>query len=117
MILRRDVFQAISDPSRRQIIQKITRQPLTVNEIAEAFRTSRQAISKHIQILTECGLVEISQQGRERLCEVRLEKLDEVTGWVEQSRKQWMQRFGKLDKLLDSKIKNKSHDKKSKRQQ
>lgn len=100
MITRRDVFQAIADPTRRAIIQKIAHAPLNLNAVAETFDISRQAVSKHIQILTACGLVMITQKGRERFCEARLEQLDEVTTWVEQSRKHWVSRFGKLDNYL-----------------
>lgn len=108
MITRRDVFQAISDPIRREIILRIAREPLNLNSVAEAFDISRQAVSKHIQILTECGLVVITKKGRERLCEAKLDKLNEVTDWVEQSRKHWISRFGKLDNYLKE-IKNTDH--------
>lgn len=100
MITRRDVFQAIADPTRRAIIQKIAREPLNLNAVAETFDISRQAVSKHIQILTACGLVRIIQKGRERFCEARLEQLNEVTTWVEQSKKHWVGRFEKLDNYL-----------------
>lgn len=109
MKIRRDVFQAIADPVRREIIQRIAAEPLNLNSVAESFDISRQAISKHIQILTECGLVVITQKGRERFCEVQLEKLVEVTDWVEQSRKQWVGKFEKLDNYL-KKIQTKSKD-------
>jgi DNA-binding transcriptional ArsR family regulator len=106
MITRRDVFQAIADPVRREIILQIASAPLNLNAVAERFDISRQAISKHIQILTECGLVEITQKGRERYCEARLDKLNEVSDWLSQSRKLWVDRFGKLDQYLVE-IKNK----------
>jgi DNA-binding transcriptional ArsR family regulator len=109
MITRRDVFQAIADPTRREIIQRLAKAPLNLNTIAEDFDVSRQAISKHIQILTECGLVVITQKGRERFCEAQLEQLNEVTSWVEQSKKQWVSRFEKLDNYLNE-IKIKSKD-------
>lgn len=105
MIIRRDVFQAIADPTRRQIIEKIAAGPMHLNAIAETFNSSRQAISKHIQILTECGLVVVTQKGRERYCEARLEQLDEVSDWVQESKKQWLQKFEKLDHYLQ-KLKN-----------
>ena len=111
MITRRDVFQAISDPIRREIILRIAREPVNLNSVAEAFDISRQAVSKHIQILTACGLVIITKRGRERLCEAKLDKLNEVTDWVEQSRKHWISRFGKLDNYLNE-IKNTDHGKK-----
>ena len=100
MITRRDVFQAIADPTRREIIQRIAQEPLNLNAVAEAFAISRQAVSKHIQILIECGLVVIKQKGRERFCEPQLEKLNEVADWIELSRKQWVSKFEKLDNYL-----------------
>lgn len=106
MITRRDVFQAIADPTRRAIIQRIAQEPLNLNSVAEAFDISRQAVSKHIQILTECGLVVVTQKGRERFCEAQLDKLNEVSDWVEKSRKHWIARFEKLDNYLNE-IQNK----------
>jgi DNA-binding transcriptional ArsR family regulator len=99
--MRRDVFQAIADPTRREIINLIAQHPLNVNAVAENFGVSRTAIYKHIKILTECGLIVITQFGRERYCEARLEKLDEVSVWVEQYRKIWMERFDNLENFLD----------------
>lgn len=101
METRRDVFQAIADPNRRAILGLLAKKNHTLNGVAENFDISRPAISRHIKILTECGLVVITQQGRERYCEVRINKLDEVTGWVEQYRKIWEQRFDKLQSYLD----------------
>lgn len=100
MITRRDVFQAIADPVRRDIILKIAAEPLNLNAVAESFDISRQAISKHIQILTECGLIEITQKGRERYCQAKMDKLDEVSDWVVKSKKLWVNRFEKLDNYL-----------------
>ena len=100
MEVRRDVFQAIADPTRRQIISLVARQPLNVNSIAEKFDVSRQAVSLHVKILTECGLITIKQEGRERYCEARLKKLEEVSDWVEQYRQYWTVQFVKLDKYL-----------------
>lgn len=108
MITRRDVFQAIADPTRREIIQRLAKEPLNLNAIAEDFDVSRQAVSKHIQILTECGLVVITQKGRERFCEAQLGKLTEVVDWVEQSKKHWINRFEKLDQYLND-LKNKDN--------
>lgn len=98
--MRRDVFQAIADPNRRAIISLLSAQKLTLNGVAENFDISRPAISKHIKILTECGLVAIKQQGRERYCEARLDKLKEVSGWVAQYKKFWEQKLDDLDKYL-----------------
>ncbi len=96
--MRRDVFQAIADPNRRAILGLLANQNLTLNGVAENFDISRPAISKHIKILSECGLVVTTQQGRERFCEIKLEKLNEVSDWVEQYRKLWED---KLDALED----------------
>lgn len=104
--MRRDVFQAIADPTRREIINLIGRQALTPNAVAENFDSSRQAISKHIKILTECGIIVINQQGRERYCHIQPEKLNEVTDWIENFRKSWDYKFNKLDKLLIKMKKN-----------
>jgi DNA-binding transcriptional ArsR family regulator len=98
--MRRDVFQAIADPNRRAIIGLLAQQKLTLSGVAEHFDISRPAISRHIKILTECGLVVIHQQGRQRYCEARLEKLDEVAAWVQQYRKLWEQRLDRLDEYL-----------------
>lgn len=102
MIERRDVFQAIADPTRRMIIQKLTREPLNLATIGQDFGVSRQAIAKHIKILNECGMIVITQKGRERFCEAQLSQLNEVTDWVNESRKQWNQRFEKLDRFLEA---------------
>jgi DNA-binding transcriptional ArsR family regulator len=98
--MRRDVFQAIADPNRRAILQLLANRRLTLNAIAEHFEISRPAVSKHIKILKECGLVKIRQKGRERTCEVQLEALNAVTDWVEQSRQIWNQRLDRLDAYL-----------------
>jgi DNA-binding transcriptional ArsR family regulator len=111
--MRRDVFQAIADPNRRAIIGLLANQKLTVNAVAEHFSISRPAISRHIKILKECGLVVVRRQGRERYCEVRLDKLSEVAEWVEKSRSIWEQRFDRLDEYLSElQKKEKSHGKK-----
>ena len=98
--MRRDVFQAISDPNRRAIIGLLATRKLTVNAVAEYFPISRPAISRHIKVLKECGLVVVSRQGRERYCEVRLEKLNEVADWIEQYQNIWEQRLDRLDEYL-----------------
>jgi DNA-binding transcriptional ArsR family regulator len=100
MIERRDVFQAISDPTRRIIIQKLSGGSLNLAQIGEDLEISRQAIAKHIKVLNECGMITITKKGREQFCEARLGQLDEVTNWVSQSRKLWNQRFDKLDNFL-----------------
>ncbi|MEO6870175.1 MAG: metalloregulator ArsR/SmtB family transcription factor [Ginsengibacter sp.] len=101
MEARRDVFQAIADPTRREIIGMIAQQPVNVNTIAERFDVSRQAISLHLKILSECGLLNIRQLGRERLCEAKLEKLNEVHEWVEQYHKLWTGRLNALKKFIE----------------
>ena len=98
--MRRDVFQAIADPTRREIINMIARQSLNVNSVAGNFDMSRTAIYKHVKILTECGLVVIRQKGRERYYEARLEKLHEVSDWVGQYRKIWNARLDALENYL-----------------
>jgi DNA-binding transcriptional ArsR family regulator len=98
--MRRDVFQAIADPNRRAILSLLAAQRLTLNGVAEKFRISRPAISRHIKILKECGLVVIHQQGRERYCEAKLDRLQEVSNWVETSRQLWEQRLDRLDEYL-----------------
>lgn len=98
--MRRDVFQAIADPTRRAIIHLVSHKSLNLNAVAENFAVSRPAISKHIKILAECGLIVIKQQGRERYCEARLEPLSEVSDWVEQYRAMWTARLDTLDGYL-----------------
>jgi len=98
--MRRDVFQAIADPTRRNIIGLIANQKMNLNAVAEKFDISRPAISKHIKILTECGLIVIRQEGRERYCEAKLDKLNEVAEWTEQYRKFWTSKLDKLDSFL-----------------
>jgi DNA-binding transcriptional ArsR family regulator len=98
--MRRDVFQAIADPTRREIINMIAYKPLNINTVTENFDVSRAAIYKHIKILTECGLINVKQKGRERFCEAKLQKLNEVSTWIEQYRKQWEERFDSLEIYL-----------------
>jgi DNA-binding transcriptional ArsR family regulator len=98
--MRRDVFQAIADPTRREIINLIAHKNLNLNSVAENFDISRPAISKHIKILTECGLIEIHQQGRERYCEAKLGKLNEISDWVEQYKEFWNNKLDALEKYL-----------------
>lgn len=98
--MRRDVFQAIADPTRRAIVDLLAQQSLTLNGVAEHFAISRPAISKHIKVLTECGLVIVRKRGREHYCELQLEKLNEVSTWVDRYRIIWEHRFDRLDILL-----------------
>lgn len=110
--MRRDVFQAIADPTRREILGMIAHQSLNINSVSENFDVSRAAIYKHMKILAECGLLEIKQQGRERFCEGRFEKLNEVSDWIEQYREFWEKRLDSLDSYLkELQAKNKKHDK------
>lgn len=98
--MRRDIFQAIADPTRRGIIALIALQSMTPNAIAENFNTTRQAVSKHLRILTECELVKQEQQGREIFYSLEIEKMKEIDKWLEQYRKIWETRFNQLDDLL-----------------
>jgi len=101
--LRRDVFQAISDPIRREIILLLSEKNLTLNGVSQNFLISRPAISKHIKILEECGLVTINQQGRERYCNVNPEPLNEVYDWLSYFDKFWDNKLNALKKLLEEK--------------
>lgn len=110
--MRRDVFQAIADPTRRQILNMLAYQKLNVNAVAEHFDTSRTAIYKHMKILNECGLLVIKTQGRERYCEAKLDGLSEVSDWVEQYRDLWNKRLDALEIYLNElQNKNKSQEK------
>jgi DNA-binding transcriptional ArsR family regulator len=100
METRRDVFQAIADPTRRKIIGLIARESMTVNEIANKFEVTRQAVSLHVKILNECGLIVVRQQGRERYCEAKLQQLSEVSDWIHQYQQFWNEKFRSLDKYL-----------------
>ncbi|MBJ6367930.1 metalloregulator ArsR/SmtB family transcription factor [Snuella sedimenti] len=110
MKLRRDIFQAISDPTRRAILVLLTSQAMTAGAIANNFDAARPTISKHIQILSECDLVESNQQGREIYYELKIEKMKEIDKWLEQFRKIWETRFDQLDNLLTT-LKNKKNEK------
>jgi DNA-binding transcriptional ArsR family regulator len=108
---RRDIFQAIADPTRRDIISLIAHnKSQNLNAIADKFDMSRQAISLHIKILTECGVVVINQQGRERYCSIEPKKLAEAAEWLEPFRKMWEDRFDRLDHILN-KLKPKKNGK------
>jgi DNA-binding transcriptional ArsR family regulator len=100
--MRRDVFQAIADPTRRAIITLIALQAMTPNALADNFHTTRQAVSKHLRILIECALVKQEQQGREIYYSLEIEKLKEIDQWVGQFRKIWETSFNQLDKVLSA---------------
>ena len=107
--MRRDIFQAIADPTRRAIISLIVVQAMTPNAIAEQFATSRQAVSKHIKILQECGLLSATLIGRERLYQVHPDKLREVFDWLTPFRQYWEERFSRLDEVLQD-LQKEQHD-------
>ncbi|MES2278090.1 MAG: metalloregulator ArsR/SmtB family transcription factor [Bacteroidota bacterium] len=101
MKARRDVYQAIADPTRRAIINMIAAQPQNVNAIADNFEMTRQAISLHVKILTDCGLIQVKKQGREHFCEARLDQLSEVAVWVDQYKQHWENKLDSLEKYID----------------
>jgi DNA-binding transcriptional ArsR family regulator len=104
--MRRDIFQAIADPTRRAILSLLALQAMTPNALAEHFSSSRQAVSKHIRILTECELVKQEQSGREIHYHLNPEEFKVVDKWLEEFRGLWETRFNQLDDVL-SKLKNK----------
>jgi len=99
--MRRDVFQAIADPTRREIIQLLSKQSLNVNAVADNFDISRPAISRHVRILTECGLLVIRRQGRERFCQADLRKLKQVADWTDRYREFWTKKLDALEDYLE----------------
>jgi DNA-binding transcriptional ArsR family regulator len=99
--MRRDVFQAIADPTRREIINLLAHQTLNLNAVADNFDISRPAVSKHIKILTECGLIVINQQGRERYCRAELNKLKEVAEWTARYKEFWNNKLDALGSFLE----------------
>ncbi|MEP6610662.1 MAG: metalloregulator ArsR/SmtB family transcription factor [Mucilaginibacter sp.] len=101
MKARRDVYQAIADPTRRAIISMIANQPQNVNAIAENFEISRQAISLQLKILTDCGLVKMRQRGRDRVCEAQLDKLSEISVWVDQYRQHWERKLDAMETYIE----------------
>lgn len=101
MKARRDVYQAIADPTRRAIINMIASRPHNINAIAEKFDVSRQAISLQVQILVDCGLIAVKQRGRDKFCEARLDKLGEVSMWVDQYRQHWEDKLDTLETYLE----------------
>ena len=98
--MRRDIFQAIADPTRRAIIALIAVQAMTPNAIAENFDITRQAVSKHLRILSECDLIKQEQQGREIYYQLEIDKMKEIDQWLEQYRQIWESRFDQLDAYL-----------------
>ena len=102
MKLRRDIFQAISDPTRRAILVLLASQTMTAGDIASNFHAARPTISKHLQILNECELIESDQQGREIHYQLKIDKMKEIDHWLEQFRKIWETRFNQLDDVLST---------------
>jgi len=107
--MKRDIFQGIADPTRRGIIALIAVQAMTPNAIAENFDMTRQAVSKHLRILSECDLVKQEHQGREIYYELVIDKMKEIDKWLEQYRMIWEQRFDNLDNYLAQLQKNKNN--------
>jgi len=105
--MRRDIFQAIADPTRRAIITLIALQAMTPNAIADNFNITRQAVSKHLRVLTECELVKQEQQGREIYYSLEIEKMKEIDRWLDQLRKIWESQFNRLDQVLSTMKKQK----------
>lgn len=101
-MIRRDVFQAIADPTRRTIVSLIALQAMTPNALADHFPSSRQAVSKHIKVLTECQLVKQQQSGREIYYHINPEKMKEIAQWLDPFRKLWEDRFNQLDDVLNN---------------
>lgn len=101
-IARRDVFQAIADPTRRQIIELVAEEAMTLNEIADNFIISRPAISQHIKILNECGIIDIETIGRERFCKLQTENLIPAFLWLEKYKKQWADRIDNFERYVNN---------------
>lgn len=99
-MMRRDVFNAISDPTRRSILMSLTSESQNVNALADKFEMTRQAVSLHIKYLQECGVVTIKKDGRERYCNLEVQKLTEIADWLEPFRKMWTGKLNQLDQLL-----------------
>lgn len=100
--MRRDVFQAIADPTRREIINMLSHDELNLNAVADNFTISRPAISKHVKILTECGLVVMTRRGRERYCRANLAKLKEVNEWTNRYKEFWNEKLDALGDFLEN---------------
>lgn len=99
--MRRDVFQAVADPTRREILDILSQESRNVNELADSFEMSRPAVSKHLKILKECGLIATEKKGRERYCHANLETLGEIALWVHKYRRFWNNSLDKLEALLN----------------
>ena len=108
--MRRDVFQAIADPVRRNIIELLSNHPMTVNEVADQFDISRPAISKHLKILSECDVIEISKEGRERRCEIQANKLIPAFLWIKQYNKLWEDRLDSFESYINQMNSNKKEN-------
>lgn len=101
-MIRRDVFQAIADPTRREIINLLAKKQLNLNAVADNFDISRPAVSKHIKILAQCGLITIKQEGRDRLCKANLRKLEQVSAWADQYRAFWNDKLDALENFIEN---------------
>lgn len=108
MKLRRDIFQALADPNRRAILLLLASHTMSAGAIADQFDAARSTISKHIQILTECDLVEANVQGREIFYQIKMDRMEEIDHWVNELRKIWNQRFDRLEQYLASMQKKQS---------
>jgi DNA-binding transcriptional ArsR family regulator len=111
---RRDVFQAIADPTRRQIIELLANEVMTLNTIANNFKISRPAVSQHIKILSECGIIEVETIGRERYCKVQPQSLIPAFLWLEQYQKQWVERIDSFENYVNKMQSNQKKNKKGK---
>lgn len=110
----RDVFKAIADPTRREIISMVAKQSLNLNSVSERFDMSRQAVALHVKLLAECGLIVIRRQGRETYCEAKLEALSEVSEWIEEFKQHWERKLDSMESYL-SKIQKTKKNVKRKR--
>lgn len=108
--MRRDVFQAIADPVRREIIELLSKEPLTVNNVADNFKISRPAVSKHLKILQECGIVVMKKEGRERLCIIEPHELVPAFLWIDQYKSLWEDRMDSFENYINTLQKSKRHD-------
>lgn len=106
---RRDIFQAISDPTRREILSLLLKKSQNLNSIANKFTVTRQAISLHVKILNECEVISIEKEGRDRYCSLNLEKILEFSDWLQPFKQMWEERFNKLDNLLEEMKNNKKN--------